>query len=177
MGIFDDVMFNAKTAASAVGKKAEKIFDLSKLKYAAAGLNNDISKKKEQLGDFVYESSKDGVIDKKVLAEKIAEINELEENLAATKELIIAAKNKKLCKSCGSENEKGAIFCSKCGGKLSDDVEEEPASDTASEDEADEEDIDATVAAHDCESDNSDSEDTAEVSDDAADVSEVETEQ
>lgn len=147
MGIFDDVMLNAKTAASAVGKKAEKIFDLSKLKYAAAGLNNDIAKKKEELGDFVYESSKDGVIDKKVLAEKIAEINELEENLAATKELIMSAKNKKSCKNCGNENEKSALFCNKCGEKLSQDDEDirEPVTEETDED------IDATVASHDSE--------------------------
>lgn len=151
MSIFDDVMFNAKTAASAVGKKAEKIFDLSKLKYAAAGLNNDISKKKEQLGDFVYESSKEGAIDKKALAEKIAEIKELEENLAATKELIMTAKNKQSCKNCGSENEKSALFCNKCGEKLSQ-YEDADENTEVSETEEAEENVDATVASHDSES-------------------------
>ena len=32
MGIFDDIMVNAKSAANAVGKKAEQIVDFSKLK-------------------------------------------------------------------------------------------------------------------------------------------------
>lgn len=136
MGIFDDVVVNAKTAASAVGKKAEQIVDLSKLKYAAAGLNNEISKKKEALGAFVYESSKEGKLDHEILQDKIKELSELEENYLATKEMIVAAKNKKSCKACGSENEKEASFCSRCGERLDDKDNNEAESDEKDEESA-----------------------------------------
>lgn len=118
MGIFDDVVINAKTAASAVGKKAEQIVDLSKLKYAAAGLNNEFSKKKEALGSYIFESYKTGKLDQNKVTEKINELKELEQNLIATKEMISEAKNKKICKECGFENEKESTFCNKCGEKL-----------------------------------------------------------
>ena len=39
MGILEDVVINAKSAANAVGKSATKLYDLSKLKVSAADLN------------------------------------------------------------------------------------------------------------------------------------------
>ena len=44
MGILDDVVINAKTAAEAVGKKAGQIVDVSKLRFNVAELNAEISK-------------------------------------------------------------------------------------------------------------------------------------
>ena len=45
MGILEDVVINAKSAANAVGKSATKLYDLSKLKVSAADLNGDINKR------------------------------------------------------------------------------------------------------------------------------------
>ena len=42
MGIFDDVVMNAKSAVNVVGKKAEQLVDLSKLKYAESGIHHEI---------------------------------------------------------------------------------------------------------------------------------------
>ena len=50
MGLFEDVVINAKSAANAVGKKAGQLVDVSKLKISAAELNNEINKKYEQGG-------------------------------------------------------------------------------------------------------------------------------
>ena len=44
MGILDDVVINAKTAAEAVGKKAGQIVDVSKLRFNVAELNAEIRK-------------------------------------------------------------------------------------------------------------------------------------
>ncbi|GHU83389.1 hypothetical protein AGMMS50284_6850 [Clostridia bacterium] len=119
MGLFDDVVINAKSAAAVVTKRAEKLVDLSKLKYAAAGINNEISKKKEALGDYVFESSKEGFkLDPEVIKDRIAELTELEENLLSTKELITSVKNRKSCKECGAENDKEAAYCNKCGANI-----------------------------------------------------------
>ena len=55
MGILDDVMINAKTAAEAVGKKAGQIVDVSKLRFNVAELNAELSKRYEALGEYLYE--------------------------------------------------------------------------------------------------------------------------
>lgn len=118
MGIFDDVMVNAKTAANAVGKKAEQIVDYSKLKYAESGINNEISEKLSSLGSFVYESMVAGEMDKEDLEKRTAELTELYRQLEMTREMIAASKNKKCCKACGSLNDKDSLFCGKCGARL-----------------------------------------------------------
>lgn len=141
MGIFDDVVVNARTAANAVGKKAEQIVDLSKYKYAAAGLNNEISKKKEDLGDFIFEGSKSGNLDHDVIAQKIKELSELEDSYLAIKEQIAATKNKKACKECSAENDREATFCNNCGVRM-----ESSEADTVTEDSDILEDVTVAVA-------------------------------
>lgn len=118
MSIFDDFFFNAKSAVNAVGKKAEKVIDVSKLKYAEAGLQSEINKKYQELGRFVYDSYLSGEMDKDALSGKIDELQELNENLEATRELINAQKNKVKCKSCGGVVSADLQYCGKCGAKL-----------------------------------------------------------
>ena len=111
MSIFDDFFFNAKSAVNAVGKKAEKVIDVSKLKYAEAGLQSEINKKYQELGRFVYDSYLSGEMDKDALSGKIDELQELNENLEATRELINAQKNKVKCKSCGGVVSADLQYC------------------------------------------------------------------
>ena len=51
MGLLDDVMVNVKSAANSVGKKTNEIVDYSKLRFTASGLNNEIRKKYQTLGE------------------------------------------------------------------------------------------------------------------------------
>ena len=53
MGLFEDVVVNAKEAVNAVGKKAGQMVDISKLRLSAADLNNEISKRFEALGRVI----------------------------------------------------------------------------------------------------------------------------
>lgn len=132
MGIFDDIMVNAKTAANAVGKKAEQIVDFSKLKYAESGIEGEISQKLKDLGGFVYDSMTAGEMDKALLEKKTAELKELYHQLEMTREMIAASKNKKCCKACGTLNDKDSLFCGKCGAKLLEDCKkDEPAAEDA----------------------------------------------
>ncbi|MEE1155319.1 MAG: zinc ribbon domain-containing protein [Acutalibacteraceae bacterium] len=118
MGLFDEIVSNAKTVASSVGKKADQIVDFSKLKYAESGIKSEIAKKKQELGDYVYQCSGVGDIDQAKTQAIINEIKELEQNLEVTREMIIAARNKVVCDFCKAENDKESMFCSKCGSKL-----------------------------------------------------------
>lgn len=118
MSLFDEIFINARTAANTVGKKAGQLKDYSKLKYSESGIKADIAKKKQELGDYIYSCSKTGEIDKERMQSFVEEIDELEENLQITREMLTVAKNKVTCSACKAENERDSAFCCKCGRKL-----------------------------------------------------------
>ena len=118
MGVFEEVVLNAKTAATNVGKKAERLVDLSKLRLNAAEINGDITKKYEELGRLVYDSVKADAKPEKLAEEYIAEIDALYQRLDAVNEKINALRNQSACPVCGAQNADDALFCSRCGVKL-----------------------------------------------------------
>ncbi len=118
MGIFEDVIYNAKTAVSNVGKKAGKIVDVSKLTITAAELNSEISKKCEILGRVFYESKTTDKSYDTAIDELVEKISELKGELDSVNELLAETKNKIKCPKCSAVNPKDAIFCEKCGERL-----------------------------------------------------------
>jgi len=121
MGLFEDVVVNAKSAVNVVGKKAGQIVDVSKLRINAADLNNEISRRYESLGRTVYEAKKTDNDSSDLVSECIIAIDDLYEQLDAVNEQLVAMRAKLICKGCGQENPQDADYCSKCGHKLSDD--------------------------------------------------------
>ena len=83
MGIFDDVVVNAKSAAQTVGKMAGQFVDMSKLRINMAELNGEITKRYQGLGRFIYEAKKAGSADEAELADQIAGIDDLYAQLSA----------------------------------------------------------------------------------------------
>lgn len=130
MGLFEDVVINAKNAATAVGEKANQIMDISKLRINAADLNNEISKRFEALGRVAYDSKKTGASSDELIGECVAAIDELYEQLDAVNEQLAAKRSRIPCKKCGQENPVGAAYCSKCGQKLQPDAAEDSAEET-----------------------------------------------
>jgi ribosomal protein L40E len=128
MGLFEDVVINAKNAATAVGEKANQIMDISKLRINAADLNNEISKRFEALGRV--DSKKTGASSDELIGECVAAIDELYEQLDAVNEQLAAKRSRIPCKKCGQENPVGAAYCSKCGQKLQPDAAEDSAEET-----------------------------------------------
>ena len=135
MGIFDDVITNAKSAAQTVGKVAGQFVDMSKLRLNLAELNGEINKRYQELGQFIYEAKKAGAADEIELAEKIAVLDELYAQFAAVSEQLAALQNKITCPSCGKRLDMGAMFCSHCGMKLMD-IPAEPAAEVPAEEPA-----------------------------------------
>lgn len=124
MGIFEDVVFNAKSAANTVGKKAGRLVDISKLRLNATELNNEISKRYEALGRVVYNASKEDQDVKGLIDECIISIDALYLRLDEVNEKIAKLQNKATCPICGSGNAEGSLFCSHCGTKLADEADE-----------------------------------------------------
>lgn len=132
MGIIDDMIINAKSAADAVGRKAEQLVDYSKIKMSISDITNELNKKYKELGLFVYNSEINKSKNEELYKAKIDKIKDLNEQLDATNQLLMEAKNKKRCSSCGQINDKDYFFCYKCGAKLPEDSTEkkEEAADT-----------------------------------------------
>ena len=118
MGILDDVMINAKTAAEVVGKKAGQIVDVSKLRFNVAELNAELSKRYEALGEYLYENCRECLAEDAEAVGKMAEIDELvNQRNVLTKELV-DKQNKVVCPTCGKQSPSTALYCSNCGTKL-----------------------------------------------------------
>lgn len=118
MGLFEDVVVNAKSAVDIVGKKAGQIVDVSKLRINAADLNNEISKRFESLGRTIYEEKKTENDSSELISECVAAIDDLYEQLDAVNEQLVTMRAKSICRSCGQENSQDAVYCSRCGHKL-----------------------------------------------------------
>ena len=134
MGILDDVVINAKSAAQTVGKMAGQFVDMSKLRINLSELNGEINRRYQELGQFVYEANKAGATDEAELEEKFAGLDELYTQLAAVSAQLAALQNKVTCPVCGKQMDTEATFCSHCGAKLDrDETPEEPAEEAAPE--------------------------------------------
>ncbi|MBR2279981.1 MAG: zinc ribbon domain-containing protein [Ruminococcus sp.] len=110
MAIFDDVVVNAKSAASVVSKKAGEIFDLSKLRISLASLRGELSKQYQALGEAVYNNEPAEELD--AIKEEIAA---LKQNVADIENVLANARNTVTCTACGEKLSKNAKFCSTCG--------------------------------------------------------------
>lgn len=130
--IFDDVVVNAKAAAAVVSKKATTFYDTSKYKITAAELRSDINKKLRDLGKFTYKSQVFGVDTSEEIAQTIAEIKDLKDNLDVINAHIGAVKTQKKCPQCGAKIPKNSVFCNICGAKV-DETEEYVSEETAAE--------------------------------------------
>lgn len=118
--IFDDVIVNAKAAASAVSRKANDVYDTSKHKITAAEIRNDINKKLRELGALTYKSQIQGVDLSEQKLQLVAEISDLKDNLNVINQHIASAKNQKTCPQCDANVPKNSLFCNICGAKIED---------------------------------------------------------
>lgn len=128
--IFDDVVVNAKAAASAVSKKAATMYDTSKHKISAAELRGEINKRLRELGMLTYKKEVHGSDVTEEIAKLISEITELKENLAIILDHIDSIKNQKKCPKCESKVPRNSVYCNICGARID---EEEPAEDVEAE--------------------------------------------
>ena len=78
----------------------------------------ELSKKYRILGRVCYEAQTTGKNYDKNIEKLVASITDLNNELAKVNEMIARAENKIKCAECGTYNNNGAVFCSKCGEKL-----------------------------------------------------------
>lgn len=117
--IFDDVVVNAKAAASVVSKKAVDVYDNSKNKIIATEMKSEINAKLKELGALTYKAIVESVDLGEEINAKISEITELRETLNLINENATYSQNVKKCEKCGTVLPKNSVFCNICGEKIS----------------------------------------------------------
>ncbi len=113
MAIFDDVVVNAKSAASAVSKKAGELYDLSKLRITLASLRSDLNKQFQALGEAFYNDAPE-----EELEEIKAGITDVKQNILDVEKILAASRNTVKCPQCGQKLNKNASFCYTCGAAV-----------------------------------------------------------
>ena len=131
--ILDDVVVNAKTAASAVSKKAAFVYDASKHKITAAEMRGEINKKLKELGKYTYKARVYNMDMDEQINDVIAEIKELKENLDIINAHLDEITNQKKCPQCEAKIPMNSVYCNICGTKLEEAEEDVSADDTADE--------------------------------------------
>ena len=119
MGVFEDILVKAKSAAEVVKEKTGKFVDVSKLNFRLSEAKSELRNEFEEFGKIVYRLEKSGKKDENLIKSKIETIDSLMAQLEELKKEVARMKNKAICKSCEKENETDAVFCSRCGGNLS----------------------------------------------------------
>lgn len=118
MSLLDDVVINVKSAAEAVGEKAGKLVDISKLRINVSELNNEINKKFCEVGQYIYDGKKNGSVNDGEISEKLAEIDELYEQMALVMEEMSTLKNRAKCPECGNYCDSNSVYCPQCGSRM-----------------------------------------------------------
>ncbi len=119
MTTFDDVFSKAKSVAETAGKKTSEMIEVTRLKLQAAEMEKDIAAMLEGLGRLVYESRKEDADVAGKLDDCCLKLDERYAELVKVRAKIDEYRNQVTCKNCGAQNADDAVYCKRCGVKLS----------------------------------------------------------
>jgi rubrerythrin len=100
---------------SNVAYKSENLIEVSKVNMAISSEEKMIEDIYKKIGKKVYKDYKEKKINDKSLIDKCEEIEEIEKDINLLKKKLLKLKDKKCCKKCGAEMDRGASYCPKCG--------------------------------------------------------------
>lgn len=118
MGLFNDILENAKAVMTDFGEKANDVYDVTKLNALKCRIKSDIDKAHKALGERYYTLAKDSKLDTADLSAEIKVLDELYAQYDAVKKQIDDIKKLKRCKVCGNTQTTDKPFCADCGAKL-----------------------------------------------------------
>ena len=119
MKTWEELVCKAKELAGEAGRKVTDVADLAKQKIKIAENEKAIRATLEALGRLLYDNRHgEGELQEEMVAELVAQIDEL---ATANDDLQAAIDNnsgKKTCLACGKANPADATFCNGCGKNL-----------------------------------------------------------
>lgn len=118
MSIFEDAVLGARSVTAAVGEKAGRFMDISRLRLSAAELSRSIAERYEALGRAVYDAEKSGEDIGGIVAAGITGIDALYTRLDDINRKIARLRDKKYCADCGATIDESAVFCPRCGSRI-----------------------------------------------------------
>lgn len=108
----------AADAACGVGKKAETLLSVAKLRIRAATLEGQVEECLEEIGGMIYATHTGDPTDSETLLAKLQEIDGLKAQTAALRAEISRLQEEPVCPICGAPAREADVFCRECGGKL-----------------------------------------------------------
>ncbi|MBR4721164.1 MAG: zinc ribbon domain-containing protein [Clostridia bacterium] len=124
-------LFQAKDEAGKIAKialdKTTNAVDITKLNFAKSEAESKVNKLYAKIGEVIYQQYKNGEEFDGAIGEDLIEIDRFKEEAEDLKAQIAALKSTAPCPECGQQNDKSSEYCSKCGAKLTEDVEDEDA--------------------------------------------------
>ncbi|MCI6401411.1 MAG: zinc ribbon domain-containing protein [Candidatus Fimivicinus sp.] len=118
MGLFENAVNTARSAAKTVGKKAEEVLDLSRNKLSISELENKLEASYASLGMLYYNYLENGTTDPEKEQALVREIDGIHAAVRELKENINEMRNRVTCPACAAANDPQAVFCSQCGARL-----------------------------------------------------------
>ena len=119
MGMFNDLLENAKAVAQKFGEKANDVYDITKLNAIKSRINSDIEKSYKALGNKYYILSKNSQLETADFSKEISALDELHAQKDTIIKQIDDLKKLKRCPVCGKAQSGDKPFCADCGSKLS----------------------------------------------------------
>lgn len=118
MGMFNDILENAKEVFLKFGEKANDVYDVTKLGALKSRIGSDIDKEHKKLGKEYYQLHKSGKLDTADFSDLLSSLDELHTQYDTIVKQIEDIKSLKRCPVCGRAQEGNKPFCADCGSKL-----------------------------------------------------------
>lgn len=119
MGMFNDLLENAKAIVLKFGEKANDVYDITKLNAVKTRISSDIDKAYKALGNKYYILSKGEKLEGSDFSSELSTLDELHTQYDTIVNQIDDLKKMKRCPVCGKAQSGEKPFCADCGSKLS----------------------------------------------------------
>jgi DNA repair exonuclease SbcCD ATPase subunit len=108
----------ASHAVDLAGRTASDVVESTKLNKKIFDLNSDIDQLYLEIGKMLYDTHQGKAIEQDIVQEKLTQLDEKHEEIAALREKLSRRRRGKTCPVCGKECKADSTFCSECGARL-----------------------------------------------------------